>query len=174
MLRLFSLNERARRREYWLVLIVGLVVLLTAVGLIDSFLQTDAAASLDVPAWSLDMALLGLVVLLFWPIFATSVRRAHDRGHTGLWYAALIVVGFVFDLAFPGASTETGLPRLADDVPPPVQGASVALWLWSLVLTLPMAFLSGTRGPNRYGPSPKGEGEPAYRGFVLSGSEPAP
>ena len=75
----------------------------------------------------------GILLAVWWlailiPGVAVGVRRLHDRNLTGWWYLGFVVLSFV-----------------------PV--VSFISWIAFLVI---MA-LPGTPGPNRFGPSPKGE-----------------
>lgn len=65
--------------------------------------------------------ILGLTVIFSISALALSVRRCHDRGHSGWWYLVSII---------------------------PIVGV---LW-WFINLGL----LPGEKGPNRFGPDPRG------------------
>jgi uncharacterized membrane protein YhaH (DUF805 family) len=99
-------------------------------------------------------ALYGLISLaLFIPALAVTVRRLHDTNRTGWWVLAPIV-GYVILIA--------GTVMAASSPDNPGTGGILALvggltvFILALVLLVFM-FLEGTRGPNNYGPDPKGE-----------------
>lgn len=90
----------------------------------------------------------------FIPSLAVSIRRLHDSNRTGWWVLAPIGV-YVFAIAFLllGAIS----PEL---IVIGVIGSIVGLiaFFATAVLLLVFYFLEGTRGPNRFGPDPKGPG----------------
>jgi uncharacterized membrane protein YhaH (DUF805 family) len=74
---------RSSRKEYWLF---HLVFVALALG----FAVLAVAASPEVAAVTLMVALLGLIV----PLIAVQVRRFHDQGKSG-WFAALNLIPYV-------------------------------------------------------------------------------
>ncbi len=157
---------RSRRKEYWLytlfialvyvALIVAFVVVagtqLTALGSgrSDPAALMGLLASLGPILGIIAIVYLGLLI----PSIAVNVRRMHDTGRTGWWVAlpsalslAQILVGVT--LASTGNGTSGAI-------------ASVVLSIASLVasvVVLVFTVLDGTRGPNRFGPDPKGSGD---------------
>ncbi len=127
-------SGRSRRREYWVFVLVNIVISLL-LGWLDSTLNTPAfpmgtfglpvgttgPGSAPVSVDTLTLGLLGLVYSLavFVPSLAVTVRRLHDIGRSGWW----LLLGFV-----------------------PLVGSIVLL-----VFTL----LDGQPGDNAYGPNPK-------------------
>ncbi len=132
--RYFDFQGRSRRREYWMFVLLNVIVAtllvtsLIAGGLPLASLDPTAAsgvfgggimmvAGLLLAAWSLAVII---------PNIAVTVRRFHDRDLSGWWYLAVIVgsmlplVGFLVSIGF------------------------------IVVMALP-----GTPGPNRFGPDPK-------------------
>jgi uncharacterized membrane protein YhaH (DUF805 family) len=141
--KLFSLQGRLRRRDYWLfsfaLVLAALAVLIPSV----------MALGLDVS--DPRVSLVSLVVV--WPSLAMLVKRIHDRNKSG-WLAAIYWVPSVAAIileAFP-----------ADGLRPIVTGLNVITGLTGLWFLIEFGFMDGTQGPNRFGKSPKGiGGEPS-------------
>ncbi|MCB2067330.1 MAG: DUF805 domain-containing protein [Erythrobacter sp.] len=141
--KLYRLVEgRSSRREFWLFLLLALVLHLIPMFLLSS--AVGGLGGLDPQAMGRAIAAMGVGALLTMvPLYlilgvtwvamvAVSIRRLHDAGLTGWIYLALL---------------------LANLVP------LINLFAWIAYLGL-MA-LPGTPGPNRYGEPPVGEGEAA-------------
>lgn len=137
--KLFSLQGRLRRRDYWLMsLLVGAVVIALAIPLI---------LGLGIGAADPRLALVSLI--LVWPSVALLVKRIHDRNKSGwlaMIYWAPSLASSVFD-AFPAI----GLKPVAMVL----NLVTIVIGLWFLI---EFGFMDGTQGPNRYGKSPKGIG----------------
>ena len=124
-------SGRARRREYWMFVLVNVVIVIV-LSVIDTLLGTGgfratAGGGSFYAANSLGLlsGLYTLAVLL--PSIAVTVRRLHDTDRSGWW----ILLGFI-----------------------PIIGGIILLVFY---------VLEGTRGPNRFGPDPKGiEQTPAF------------
>jgi uncharacterized membrane protein YhaH (DUF805 family) len=154
-------SGRSRRTEYWMFFLfqmllgVAFWVLLAIVG--GGALMTGGDPTAMAAAGGAAMiifALYGLVSLaLIIPAIAVTVRRLHDTNRTGWWVLAPIA-GYV--LMFIG-----GIMAAASPDNPGVGGVlaligGLAVLVLAVVLLVFM-FLEGTRGPNNYGPDPKGE-----------------
>ena len=86
---------RARRKEYWMFVLISAVVVL-ALGILNGLMGAD------VPALPLAY---NVAVLL--PGFAVSVRRLHDTERSGSWLLILLVpvvgaIVFLVFMAIPG------------------------------------------------------------------------
>lgn len=99
------------------------------------------------------------IVAVFWlamfiPTTAVTIRRLHDSNRTGWWiagvWAPVLLILFFMPLMFvsPGFAIAGGLIILL---------SYLALLVFGIILLVFM-FLDGTRGPNRFGPSPKDYG----------------
>lgn len=130
--RYFDFAGRSRPMEYWMfmlfVWIVNVVVALTGLlidgGRIDYGYFTTGYGT----AMMVSYILLGLFSLFnFIPALAVSVRRFHDRNHTGWLFFLLSIL-----------------------TPIPFLGFATGLAIF-VIMVLP-----GTVGPNRYGPDPRG------------------
>jgi uncharacterized membrane protein YhaH (DUF805 family) len=121
--RYFDFSGRSRRKEYWMYVLL-LIVLFVVAGILDvqlglggsattqsEFGDGTMSANASFNAGYLTMALWLLTLI---PSIAVSVRRLHDQDKSG-WWILIPIVG----------------PILA-------------------------MFVEGTRGPNRFGPDPKG------------------
>jgi uncharacterized membrane protein YhaH (DUF805 family) len=102
------------------------------------------------PTGPLLIALFVVAFVNLWIIFALSVKRLHDRGRTGWWLAVkypaiLVALGLVW------ATLGEREPLSTVGVFTVIAVAGLVLWLF-----VEIGFLSGTKGPNRYGPDPLG------------------
>lgn len=123
---------RARRKEFWMFMLLMIVVSLVA-STIDAMLNMSGLV-LGVYG---PLSLIVLVAFLT-PQFAVSVRRLHDTNRSGWW----VLLGFV-PVATLLLSRTTGI------------GILNILAVVALVLIY-FFVLEGTKGPNQYGPDPKG------------------
>ncbi|MBI1682447.1 DUF805 domain-containing protein [Caulobacter hibisci] len=149
---LFGLEGRMRRSEFWLMSI-GMGVfkfLLTLV--ISSVIGGDMADSRTVAVRFV------VDVLFFWPVMAFAVRRGHDRNRATLYSIVLTVIMAIFGYAM---ILLMGPISAAGQNPDP--GALLAfasVWLVYVILAIywfvDYGCLDGTKGRNRFGPSPKG------------------
>lgn len=151
----FSLSGRIRRRDWWVA-----SILLTAVSegieLVSYMLITGkpALSYLDniAPGPEADAYTLFSWVLLAafaWPSLCISVKRWHDRNRTG-WAGA-----FVLAVTYAVFLSRDNLLILSWGGYMALAGVVVALNLWQLI---ECGIREGSKGPNRYGPSPKGIG----------------
>lgn len=124
-----NFNGRARRSEYWWV-ILALVLFFTVAALLLFGLggfNPDNPSGMNAIGMGL-AAIFGLAYLaVLLPGISLAVRRWHDLGQTGWLYLVFLLLGFV-----------------------PVVGflASIGNLIWFC--------MPGTVGPNQYGPDPKG------------------
>ena len=133
---------RSRRSEFWwwtlfyyIVTILLVVIMFSGVPFAAFDPYSSAASDLEeftdfgATFW-LGGSLAGLFFLAtIIPNLAVTVRRLHDRGLSGWWYAGLIILSFV-----------------------PVIGA---LSFFGFIALLVVCILPGEDGPNRWGPDPK-------------------
>lgn len=154
-------SGRSRRMEYWMFQVFNLLVYIAVLVLMmiagGGALMTGGDPSALAAAGGVVMIVGGLYLLfvlaMFIPNLAVSVRRLHDTNRSGWWILAPIA-GYVIMLV--GAMMAAGSP---DN---PGLGGIVAMigGVAALILALTVLvfmFLEGTRGPNNYGPDPKGE-----------------
>lgn len=110
-----TFSGRARRREYWMFVLVNIIVAV-ALSLIDGVLF-DGAMLLSGLYW--------LAILV--PSLAVGVRRLHDTGRSGWWLLISLVpvvgglVLFVFTVldGDPGPNAYGPSPKQTVVVPPP-------------------------------------------------------
>ncbi|HET9640323.1 MAG TPA: DUF805 domain-containing protein [Allosphingosinicella sp.] len=140
--RSFDYSGRSRRKEYWSYALFAFV-LLNIVSVIETKLGWRAPRG----AGGRDGSLFGSIVLvtLVVPGLAVAVRRLHDSGRAGWWLALPAAPILFWIVALIGGFSSPGLFK-------PVL---VAILVTPLVILVLMC-LPGTRGPNRFGPDPKG------------------
>ena len=154
-------SGRSRRMEYWMFFLFQILLgvafwVLLAIGG-GSALMSGGDPNALAAAGGFVMivfALYGLVSLaLLIPAIAVTVRRLHDTNRTGWWVLApiagyvIMLVGTVMAASSPDNPGLGGILALV--------GGLTALIL--AIVLLVFMFLEGTRGPNNYGPDPKGE-----------------
>ena len=177
--KLFGFHGRLNRRDFWLIMLgVALVNWISVLAFPDPFIppalmsEEDPLTRVYVAGEMFEAnwcnAMVGL--LLLWPVLAASVKRCHDRDHSGLWLAAfwgpaLIsgVVGVVVRELWLVWTFGLSIPFYIWPAGPFLTCTTIAfgLWVWGLV---ELGFLPGNPGDNAYGPPtvpPDGEGEPA-------------
>ena len=156
-------SGRSRRMEFWMwqlfQLIVYVVVVVLAMALGGGAMMMMGrggdpsavmAAGGTVMIIMLVYGLYCLAVLI--PSIAVAVRRLHDTDRTGWWvlaplapYLLMIVAGMMAASSPDSAVMAGGLALVS----------MIAVLVLALVLLI-FYFLEGTRGPNRFGPDPKG------------------
>ena len=130
-------SGRSRRKDFWMFMLLQLIVacvlvILTFVtgGSLAAREGSEAASAVAAGSLSFTYILFGIWLLaVIIPSIALNVRRLHDRDMSGWWYLGYIVASFV-----------------------PVVNL-IAFVAYLVVMVLP-----GTPGPNRYGEDPKGQG----------------
>jgi len=131
---------RSRRKEYWMF-----VLLLFVAGLVLSIVEGIAGFDRTIGG------AYGPLTALFWlatlvPSIAVGIRRLHDIDKSGWWlmigYGPAIVGVAMLLLGAAGAVPALVLLGIAGI---------------GFIVLLVFSVLEGTRGPNAYGPDPKGE-----------------
>ena len=177
-------NGRSRRSEFWLwVLFCYILKSAIATIAVTVMFSTMMPAFTTPPAdpqvfmrhyfsgWMTMMPLLSLVNLaLLIPSLAVGVRRLHDIGRTGWWLImphVVALIGICAFMVFFGTQifSLAGTKEMTDE-----QGIKFAFGMFGslfLFVVLPaliawivmLVFFvtEGKRGPNRFGPDPKGE-----------------
>ena len=161
---LFGFKGRIRRRDWWLWGIgVGLAwaVVFTPVSsaLFDIGLTTSLLGGVDLPrSWAFTAFGLAAFAPLLWVQAALAAKRAHDRNRGAALAVSLTVlagllsyVPEIADLAVGAALNDGEFDLLYGSV-------NTVVLIMQLYLLVVLGFLDGTRGPNRFGRSPKGIG----------------
>jgi uncharacterized membrane protein YhaH (DUF805 family) len=144
-----NFNGRARRSEYWWFTLAH-VIIVTILTLLDNGLGLTFGSG--------NSGVLKTIysLLVFIPSLAVAVRRLHDVGKSG--WLLLIIYGLLFAFVIAMFLTGLGMGMAGGDFSMafiiPLLGI-IALGIWMLILF----FTEGDRGPNKYGPDPKGVGE---------------
>ena len=129
-------SGRSRRKEYWMY-----VLLLIAVGIVIGIVEGILGLARMIGPYGPISALFLLATLV--PSLAVGVRRLHDTGRSGWWL--LIGYGpFLLSLCLMLA----GITQFAMILS--------LLALIGFIVLLVFMVLEGTKGPNQYGPDPKG------------------
>ncbi len=105
---LFSFEGRMRRRDFWISMLIILVaswILRAIIGLAFGPMYYAGAAGgvpmMQMAAMSGMWTGLGIVwLILLWPWLAVAVKRAHDRGKSGIWVllAFIPILGWLWCL----------------------------------------------------------------------------
>ena len=155
-------SGRSRRMEYWmwtlfqmLLYAAVLVVMMVVAG--GAMASGDPTAALA--AGGAAMVVMGLYFLLqlafIIPSIAVAVRRLHDTNRSGWWLLAPVVP---YVLLFVGIGTAASSPdNMASAGILALVGGLAVLAL--AIMLLVFMLLDGTRGPNKYGPDPKGRAD---------------
>jgi uncharacterized membrane protein YhaH (DUF805 family) len=142
---LFGFDGRFRRSEYWIasigLTIVRLVALLVICGVMGVGL---------VEASRMPLVRLGLDLLFLWPAAAITIKRGHDRNRSALYTSVLLFV------LYGSGGVLTFLTQGGNQLA--VAGGSVLLLPFMLYMFIDYGLIDGTKGDNRYGPSPKAVG----------------
>ncbi len=152
-------SGRSRRTEYWMWVLfqfligLGVIVLMMLLGG-SALLSGDPTAMVAVGGLALLIyGLYGILQLAFLiPSLAVAVRRLHDTNRSGWWILAplapylLVIVAVSMSVSSPDSAPLAGVIAMVGGL------AVLALGITLLVFM----FLEGTRGPNHYGPDPKG------------------
>ena len=147
-------SGRSRRMEYWMfalfILLVWVVLGGVFFAVIGSALLAGAGGSPSglMAAGGGAMILL-VIMLVVWlglliPSLAVGVRRLHDTERSGWWlggYLIAVVVSNVLTRSAPGALSLI---------------VALAVLVYAVAILVFMC-LDGTKGPNKYGPDPKGQ-----------------
>jgi uncharacterized membrane protein YhaH (DUF805 family) len=129
-------SGRSRRKEYWMYFLF-LVIVNLLVGMVESVVGLAGTVG---PYGPLSIL---VVVVTFVPSLAVGIRRLHDTERSG-WWILLPLVPY----AISAALLVSGNLSLGGMIG--IVGLLCALGLLVLMV------LEGTKGPNRYGPDPKG------------------
>ncbi len=150
--KLFGFEGRLRRQDWWMLvlslalgqLVVGELLICLWLGQERSLFGGGVAARwADQPA----LAIMGAVaVAALWPRTALAAKRAHDRDRGAAIVVVAVLAADILSLASPMLT--------APSWPAATVGGLAALGLVSWLL-VNLGCLEGTRGPNRFGPSPK-------------------
>jgi|LauGreSBDMM110SN_4_FD.fasta_scaffold34886_2 uncharacterized membrane protein YhaH (DUF805 family) len=169
--KLFSLDGRLRRQDWWAaticIAILANIAIEVVIGLTFGSAYTVFSGGLG--AYELRVARIEVIALqhvislaTLWPALAMAAKRAHDRDRSARTVIAVMLVSVLlsygptyFWMIFPYdvTSMRTGAGYLA---------YSLISFAASLYLFVVVGCLDGTPGPNRFGRSPKGlGGDPA-------------
>lgn len=140
------------------VLLALLFVILLVASVGAGVLSTDPRQMMAGIGSAVIIYLLWALVSLafFIPNLAVTIRRLHDTGRSGFWvwlfwgpYLLSIVLSFMSASTMAASGEEAGASALA--------GIVGLAWLAGCLVLLVFMFLEGTKGPNEYGPDPKGQ-----------------
>lgn len=138
---LFSFDGRFRRSEYWIASIGLAVVRLVVMGIGAVAMGLSFTA-----AGAIMPARVGLDLLFLWPSAAILIKRGHDRNRPAMFSGGLLAVTYV--LAWAAMALKNNNAALG------VIG--VLMMVIGVYMLIDYGLIDGTKGPNRYGASPKG------------------
>ena len=158
-------SGRSRRMEFWMWVLFQFIIGFAF--LVVMMIVGGAAAMSGDPTQMMAMGGIVLVLYLllalmglafFIPNLAVTVRRLHDTDRSGWWimlywgpYLLILVAGFV-----AGAGMSAGNPDIGGMAGGLIGLVAMLGWFVGCIVLLVFMFLEGTRGPNQYGPDPKG------------------
>jgi uncharacterized membrane protein YhaH (DUF805 family) len=153
-------SGRSRRMEYWMfqlfmfLVYMAMMVLMMVLG--GGAMMSGGDPSAMMAAGGAALIIGGFYMLfalaMFIPALAVSVRRLHDTNRSGWWILAPLS-GYVIMLIgamTAGTGDNAGIGGILAMI-----GMVMVIGLGITLLVF--MFLEGTRGPNQYGPDPKGE-----------------
>ncbi|PCJ66726.1 MAG: hypothetical protein COA58_04505 [Bacteroidetes bacterium] len=148
-----TFNGRARRKEYWSFVLVNFLVGIV-IGTFD-FILTDLAMNHS------SIISLGMLTTLglFIPNLAVSIRRFHDTNKNGaipLVFSLFSLVYYILFFLVSSRQIDTRLLENMDwDLMLPVSIVLGLTLFGFAIYLLIIYFTDGTKGPNKYGLSPK-------------------
>ena len=147
-------SGRSRRMEYWMFALFLFVMWIVLFGLFmvlagSAILSAAGGSPTGIFAAGGTAMILGLLMLVVWlalliPSLAVAVRRLHDTERSGWWVGGYIILAVVSNVV-RSSTGSAGLGALL----------SIVTLVYAIALLVFMC-LDGTRGPNKYGPDPKG------------------
>lgn len=167
---LFGFKGRTRRRDWWIWSIgtsVAWTVAFTALGgLLFGGVWARAQLSGAGVAGGWPMTAFGMagVLPLLWVQAALAAKRTHDRNQSALIAVGLTVLSGLVSFAPEVVDLVTGSSLTDSQFNTLLLAVNLGTVAINLYLLVVLGFLDGTRGPNRFGRSPKGiGGDPADR-----------
>ena len=153
-------SGRSRRKEYWMwilfqiLLYLAFWILVAMVG--GSALMAGGDPTAAMAAGGAVMVIFGLYMLIWLafliPGIAVTVRRLHDTNRTGWWILAPLAGYLIMFMGTAMVASSPENPGFGGVLM--MVGGLIALAL--AITLLVFMLLEGTRGPNKYGPDPKG------------------
>lgn len=144
--KLTDFKGRARRSELWWFWLLYAVVSI----LINLLLSGTQIIS----------SIVSIILLL--SICSVTVRRLHDRGHSGLWVAASIIINIVYNIYMSTSGYLEALSTINPDpdiavklMSDPVIITSILLLFVINISIFVFCVMDSKPEENKYGPSPK-------------------
>lgn len=155
---LFGFHGRLDRRDwgFWTVVTAAAYAAASyaVTALIFPGAPSVATAMIGVPAGQLLLSV-ALTVPFQWPLLALAAKRAHDLGWAAWPFVAFqgLAVALSY-LPYGPDAIRAGLPAIAPTVALTIVfGGMILAWLGAVLV---LALAPGVRGPNRFGPPPRG------------------
>ena len=160
----FSPVGRIRRRDYWLYslamsiafLLINLIVHQFVFGLETKNYFQDGASWMTLHPTSWGLYILIVNLLLLWPGICLAAKRWHDRNKTGWIAPAIAAVSYAMILGQIYLRQDGQINNTVFIIILGVVAFGAGVWQF-----VECGCLDGTKGPNKYGPSPKGIGNSA-------------
>lgn len=140
-------SGRSRRREFWWFMLVYWAILLALMAAVFAAFPWNALEgrgddlqslvdAFQTPLMLVSLSALGLFYIgTYIPYVALVIRRLHDRNMSGWWYGAALILSWIPFLSL------------------------FSFLLYPIIFVI--MWLSGTKGPNRFGPDPKDSSQAA-------------
>ena len=154
---LFSFRGRAKRLEFWLSLIASLILVQ---GLLGIFAAAISDSDSDSGPYVLGVVFAIIFILLSISMLAVSVRRLHDLGLSGFWFAYLSSMGLPVLYLFYLLDLDESSKRVVDKVwntgHPWLSWIITTLfwWIGAPVCLILLFMTEGKHEDNEYGPNP--------------------
>ena len=157
-------SGRARRKEYWwfmvinfiisMVLLIGWIIPLVKLGYNSAISGVEDIDEMEIMRTAMNSPFLYIYMLYYLailiPSIAVTVRRLHDIGKSGYW------AFFIYGGSFLGSISQYSLQTTNT-----LAYIIIALICFVIIIiSLVWMFTNSDYGPNKYGPNPKGEGNP--------------
>jgi len=138
---LFGFDGRFRRSEYWIasigLAVVRLVVLVIGAAVLGvGFTAAGNNAPLRI----------GLDLLFLWPSAAILIKRGHDRNRSAMYSGGLLAVTYALTWSAIALKSQYAVLGVI----------GLLLIAIGVYMFIDYGLIDGTKGPNRYGASPKG------------------
>ena len=153
----FNFKGRARRREYWGILLFYNLIALAINVIGHLFSDADAGVFSMLSSMNLTWTVISVLwsIVGFFPQASATVRRLHDKGYSGKWYLGVFFLSVVFvTLSFVVGFSLLMNGRQSNGMLV-LFGLIGLLFIVLAIFIFILLLLDGDKTENKYGPSPK-------------------